>query len=169
MVQRYTKSGDCVSVISAGYLCVAITLAAGCAVGPDYTRPGTNTADIWIESSNFKLSADSVDYGSWWTVFKDPVLDQLVEIASIDNLPLQIAAVRILEARAGLGIAHGLRFPQQQQVGGRAARVGLSENAPNVVIADQSFRDYDVGFDAAWELDVWGRFQRGRRGVPHWR
>lgn len=146
---------------SSGYLCALIALTASCAVGPDYIRPEANTTDAWFESTDSRLSADSVDYGAWWTVFKDPVLDQLVQIASMDNLPLQIAAVRILEARAGLGFARGLRFPQQQQVGGRAARVGLSENAPNVAIADQSFWDYDVGFDAAWELDVWGRFQRG--------
>ncbi len=143
------------------YAFVSITLTAGCAVGPDYIRPKTDTTDAWLESPDSRISADPVDYGSWWTLFEDPVLNQLVQIASQDNLPLQVSAVRILEARAGLGIARGLRFPQLQQVSGQVARVELSENAPNVTIADQSFWNYDVGFDAAWELDVWGRFRRG--------
>ncbi len=157
------RNGDTMKLqpVSLGYLCALVALTAACAVGPDYIAPETKTTEAWIESTDSRLSADSVDYGSWWTIFKDPVLDQLVQIAAKDNLPLQIAAVRILEARAGLGIARGLRFPQQQQLGGHAASVQLSENAPNAAIADQSFSVYDVGFDAAWELDVWGRFRRG--------
>ena len=99
--------------MKAPFVAAIFLVSTGCAVGPDYTRPITNTADVWIESSHSELSADSVNYGSWWTVFKDPVLDQLVQIASTDNLPLQIAAVRILEARAGLGIARGFRFPHE--------------------------------------------------------
>ena len=142
-------------------LCALLVLAAGCAVGPDYVRPETDTAETWSESLDASLSADPVEYGAWWTVFEDPALEQLIEIASRENLPLQIAAARILEARAVLGISRGLRFPQQQQLAGHAARVSLSENAPNVAIADQAFSSYEVGFDAAWELDVWGRLRRG--------
>ena len=141
--------------------CVFLVLITGCAVGPDYVRPETDTAETWSESLDASLSADPVEYGAWWTVFEDPALEQLIEIASKENLPLQIAAARILEARAVLGISRGLRFPQQQQLAGTAARVGLSENAPNVAIADQTFSSYEVGFDAAWELDVWGRLRRG--------
>ena len=142
-------------------LCALLVLTAGCAVGPDYVRPETDTAETWSESIDSRLSVDPVEYGPWWTVFEDPALEQLVQIASKENLPLKIAAARILEARAVLGISRGLRFPQQQQLVGHAARVSLSENAPNVVIADQAFSSYDIGFDAAWELDVWGRLRRG--------
>ena len=142
-------------------LCALFALVAGCAVGPDYVRPEADTGDTWTESTDSALSAGAVDYGPWWGAFEDPVLDQLMQLASRDNLSLQIAVARIVEARASLGISRGLRFPQQQQLTGQAARVGLSENAPNVVIADQAFSSYDVGFDAAWELDVWGRLRRG--------
>ena len=141
--------------------CVFLVLITGCAVGPDYVRPETDTAETWSESLDASLSTDPVDYGPWWTVFEDPALERLIELASEENLPLQIAAARILEARAVLGISRGLRFPQQQQLAGTAARVRLSENAPNVAIADQAFSSYNVGFDAAWELDVWGRLRRG--------
>ncbi len=141
--------------------CVLLVLLAGCAVGPDYVRPETDTADSWSESIDSGLSTVPAEFGPWWTVFEDPALERLVQIASKDNLPLQIAAARILEARAVLGISRGLRFPQQQQLAGTAARVSLSENAPNVAIADRAFSSYAVGFDAAWELDVWGRLRRG--------
>ncbi len=143
------------------HLCTLLVLMAGCAVGPDYVRPETDIAETWSESIDSRLSTDPAEYGSWWTVFEDPVLEQLVQIASKDNLPVQIAAVRILEARAALGISRGLRFPQQQQLAGTVARVRLSENGPNVAIADQAFSSYTIGFDAAWELDVWGRLRRG--------
>jgi NodT family efflux transporter outer membrane factor (OMF) lipoprotein len=142
-------------------VCVLLVLLAGCAVGPDYVRPETDTAETWSESIDASLSTDPVEYGPWWSVFEDPALEELVQIASKENLPLQIAAARILEARAVLGISRGLRFPQQQQLAGSAARVRLSENAPNVAIADQDFSSYAIGFDAAWELDVWGRLGRG--------
>ncbi len=141
--------------------CVLLVLLAGCAVGPDYVRPETDTAETWSESIDASLSTDPVEYGPWWNVFEDPALEELVQIASKENLPLQIAAARILEARAALGISRGLRFPQQQRLAGTAARVRLSENAPNVAIADQDFSSYAVGFDATWELDVWGRLGRG--------
>ncbi len=130
--------------------CVLLVLLAGCAVGPDYVRPETDTAETWSESIDASLSTDPVEYGPWWSVIEDPALERLVQIASKDNLPLQIAAARILEARAVLGISRGLRFPQQQQLAGTAARVSLSENAPNVAIADRAFSFYAVGFDAAW-------------------
>jgi len=141
--------------------CVFLVLTTGCAVGPDYVRPESDTAETWSESLDASLSTDPVEYGPWWTVFEDPTLEILIEVASKENLPLQIAAARILEARAVLGISRGLRFPQQQQLAGTAAHVSLSENAPNAAIADQAFSSYEVGFDAAWELDVWGRLRRG--------
>ncbi len=84
--------------------CVLLVLLAGCAVGPDYVRPETDTAETWSESIDASLSTDPVEYGPWWSVFEDPALEQLVQIASKNNLPWQIAAARILEARAVLGI-----------------------------------------------------------------
>jgi NodT family efflux transporter outer membrane factor (OMF) lipoprotein len=91
-------------------------------------------------------------------VFNDPTLDSLVQLAYHQNLPLQIAGLRILEARALLGIAVGNRYPQLQVAFGSATAVGLSKHAANSVLADHNFWDYQVGFDAAWELDFWRKF-----------
>ena len=73
---------------------------------------------------------------------------------------MQIAGLRILEARARLGIAIGGQYPQQQEVFGSATGVGLSENASNSFGLDRNHWDYQLGFDATWELDFWGKFRR---------
>ena len=93
-------------------------------------------------------------------MFNDPVLNSLVENAYQQNLPLQIAGIRILEARAQLGVVVGNLYPQQQQGRGGAEYSQLSENAPNSLGADDSFWQYNAGFDVAWEVDVWGKYRR---------
>jgi NodT family efflux transporter outer membrane factor (OMF) lipoprotein len=143
-----------------GLLGVLLVLA-GCAVGPDFKRPRTTVNQNWQAARDPRIwtqyAADSV----WWKSFNDAALDRLVDLAYQQNLPLQIAGLRIAEARARLGIAVGLQFPQAQVVYGRAGAVGLSENAAPVPLPDRNFFDYEVGFDAAWEVDVWGKYRRG--------
>lgn len=140
-----------------------LSLLGGCTMlGPDYVRPEVAEQQQWLEDDAADVSAEAFDTLEWWTVFNDPVLDALVDMAYQENLPLQIAGLRILEARAQLGIAVGLQYPQSQRLTGSATAVELSENSPNYnPAADDSFKDYQVGFDAAWELDFWGRFRRG--------
>lgn len=73
------------------------------------------------------------------------------------NIGLQIAAVRILESRAQLGIATGQQYPQLQTLGGSFTHNELSENSPNSSsLIDSTFGSYQFGFDAAWEVDVGG-------------
>lgn len=139
----------------------AIVALAGCAIGPDYRAPETATRDAWLEIENSALTTTEAQDNNWWSIFNDRVLDTLVDVALQDNLSLQIAAVRIIEARAVLGISKGFRFPQQQALSGQAARASVSENSPNPVLAGNTFSVYDVGFDSIWEIDFWGRFRRG--------
>jgi len=104
--------------------------ASGCAnVGPDFTPPVAPVADSWLEVQGPVLSATPGQYEDWWTVFNDPVLNGLVEEASRENLGLQVAGLRILEARAQLGIASGYLYPQQQNAEATAATVDASSNA----------------------------------------
>ncbi len=150
--------GDKVSVA----LLVAPLLASGCTtVGPDFVQPPAPQTDEWLEEENPKVQSETADYSRWWTVFNDPVLDDLIETAYRENLSLQIAGIRILEARARLGIAVGGQYPQIQDATGAYSRNVISENAPNAAAADRDFDDLFVGFDAAWEIDFWGRFRRG--------
>jgi len=133
----------------------------GCAmVGPDYVKPTPPEPEKWLESSDPKIESQKAEFKEWWTVFNDPVLNELVQAAYQQNLPLQIAGLRIYEARAQLGIAFGFQYPQTQQGLGSASLNQLSKNGPNVAAADRYYSNYDIGLDAAWELDVWGKFRR---------
>ena len=145
-------------------LVVLFTLAflvSGCMVGPDFVKPDAQMEEEWLQQHNQEIKSEPADFSEWWKVFNDPVLDNLIEIASRQNLDLQNAGLRILEARAQLGIAVGFQYPQTQQIGGEANANQLSENAPNGAGADKFFYNYQFGFDAAWEFDFWGRFRRG--------
>ncbi len=143
-------------------LVVLFLLFAGCAmVGPNYVRPRAREPMEWIEEDDPKIKSEPADFGTWWNVFNDPVLDDLVESAYEQNLPLRIAGIRILEARAVLGIAVGNQYPQVQQGRGTYTRVNLSEHTANTQPGlDVAYGEIDLGFDAAWELDLWGKFRR---------
>jgi NodT family efflux transporter outer membrane factor (OMF) lipoprotein len=138
-----------------------ILLLGGCSmVGPDYVKPTTAEPDKWLESQDPQIESKETDFSQWWTVFNDPVLTTLVEAAYRQNLPLHITGLRVLEARAQLGIAIGFQYPQQQQANADASANQLSKNAPNGTNADRYFYNYQATFDAAWELDIWGKFRR---------
>jgi multidrug efflux system outer membrane protein len=94
----------------------------------------------------------------WWDYFSDPVLDALVAEAQRQNPDVRTAGLRILEARAVLGIAGSALYPQLQELSGSALYAGR-ENADGPDISGD-WR-YSMGFDIAWELDFWGKFQRG--------
>jgi NodT family efflux transporter outer membrane factor (OMF) lipoprotein len=144
-----------------GALAVATLVLGGCTtVGPDFQTPEATVAPEWIEASDAKVKTEPPSYADWWQVFNDPVLNQLIDTARQQNLDLRNAGLRILEARAQLGIAVGQMYPQTQQASGSASANQLSKNAPNSAGADGFFYNFGVGFDAAWELDVWGRFRR---------
>lgn len=140
---------------------LVLAVSAGCAVGPDFTSPDASLGNKWIDADNPKLSIEQVNYGAWWKTFDDPLLNRMVAAVYRENLSLQIAALRVVEARAQLAVARGSLFPQQQELSANGTRVGLSKNSPNTSFLDRSFWNYQVGFDAVWELDIWGRFRRG--------
>jgi NodT family efflux transporter outer membrane factor (OMF) lipoprotein len=139
----------------------AIFLITGCImVGPDLVKPDVPVQQEWMEAHDPEIKTETSDYKEWWSVFNDPVLNSLVEQAYQQNLPLQIAGIRILQARAQLGAVVGNLYPQLQQGRGGADYSNISENAANTLGADDSFWQYNVGFDASWELDIWGKFRR---------
>src|SRR5690242_7386813 len=78
--------------------------AGGCAVGPDYKRPPVPLRPAWSQPGDPRLVTQSPVDAAWWHSFNDPTLDQLIELSYHQNLPLQIAGLRIYESRAQLGI-----------------------------------------------------------------
>jgi len=130
----------------------------GCTVGPDYVRPDADVNPSWLESDAV-LQDEPAEIREWWTVFDDPVLTRLVHEAYEQNLSLQAAGLRVIQARAARGIAVGEFFPQEQAIRADYSNNQISKNNSNNPPFDK-FRTAGLSFDATWELDFWGRFRR---------
>ena len=126
----------------------------------------------WIEVNSPSagpsgLTSRSAPVVKWWETFNDPTLNKLIAEAYAQNLDLQVAGARVLQARAQLGIAFGELYPQSQAIGGSIERRQISENLGpisdinRIIPLDTEFSTSQVGFDAQWELDVWGQQRRG--------
>ncbi|MGH8120679.1 MAG: efflux transporter outer membrane subunit, partial [Gammaproteobacteria bacterium] len=89
-----------------------LVLGACDAVGPDFVKPEARVEDQWLQVDTSRVNTGQTVNSEWWKAFNDPVLDALIEDAYQENLTLQIAGIRILEARAQLGIAVGNIYPQ---------------------------------------------------------
>ncbi|HXU01160.1 MAG TPA: efflux transporter outer membrane subunit, partial [Polyangia bacterium] len=136
-----------------------LTLAA-CAVGPDFKRPEVTAAQAW-HATDPRLATQAAADSQWWKTFNDPALDRLVELAYRQNLPLQIAGLRIVEARAQYGVATGRLFPQTQALNANVTAIGLTAPLADLIGINRNLLSYQAGFDAAWELDFWGKYRRG--------
>lgn len=123
----------------------------GCKVGPNYKPPCAPVARDWIDSADRRVRTSSDDLAGWWTVFDDPLLNDIILRAYHQNLTLREAGFRVLAARAQLGIANGAFFPQTQDATGAYKRVASGGSF---------FDQWNFGFNLAWELDFWGRFRR---------
>jgi len=139
----------------------ALLVLGGCEVGPDYKRPEVALAATWSASGDPNVTTQVLADSLWWRAFNDGVLNQLVELAYRQNLPLQVAGLKIVQARAQLAVATGLQFPQTQALFASATAIGLSENVPVPPTFPRNFVNYAAGFDAAWEPDFWGKYRRG--------
>ncbi len=135
--------------------------SAGCMVGPDFKPPEIPVPENWGGNADPRLAAQTAAYSRWWKEFNDPALDHLVDVAYQQNLPLQISGLRIMEARAQLGVATGLQFPQLQALSAGASADGLTSAVASAANLERNLLSYQVGFDAAWEMDFWGKYRRG--------
>lgn len=131
----------------------------GFKVGPNYLKPSAPVADEWIDSKSKEVKSNTEDLAGWWTVFKDPKLNSLIEQAYNQNLNLRSAGTRILAARAQRNIAVGNLFPQTQEATASYTHNAFSGNTANPV-GNRFFDNNGVGFNLSWELDFWGRFRR---------
>ncbi len=136
-------------------------LAACAPVGPDYVRPDVAVNDQWPDYVHDEFQFVAQDNVAWWQILDDPVLNQLVELAQQQNNNIKVAGLRVLEARAALGIAVGNQYPQSQVISGGATRIDASESNANTTAGDLSYLQYNLGVGASWEIDFWGRFRRG--------
>ncbi|MBL8842913.1 MAG: efflux transporter outer membrane subunit [Planctomycetes bacterium] len=130
---------------------------AACAVGPDYEPAEPPTPSAWNSPLEARVSADRAELARWWERFDDPVLASLIERAIAANHDVRLAAARIREARAALGIEQGELLPEVGVDGG-LARGRSSENG--WLPSDGESRNLrEAGYVASWEIDLFG----GRR------
>lgn len=128
-----------------------VLASASCQVGPRHEEPRLDLPARFVESTT---DSPALADERWWRGFGDPMLDLLVDRAIAGNVGLAIARERVLEARAQRESAVGATRPSVD------ARAGASRNGPSDDGAFQRGGDYsiyEVGFDAAWEIDVYGR------------
>jgi NodT family efflux transporter outer membrane factor (OMF) lipoprotein len=156
-------------LLAAGALACApiCTLLGGCAVGPDYRTPAVAAPSSFATPGEFDSTAPLLH---WWQVLGDDNLTALIERA-IDgaNLDLRAAAARIRQARAELGVAGAAAEPSVN-ASAQVSRDRFSRNSelfanlpfPNPQV---QFTDYRAGFDASWELDLFGHISRSVEGA----
>ena len=143
-------------------------LLSGCTmVGPNYQRPSVEVNQNWLDNKDPRLQSQYQEYRTWWQAFNDPTLDRLIETAYKENLNLRVAGVRVLAARAQLGIVTGQLYPQTQQATGSVTKERISAGTPFVGAANVpssfgglSLAESQVGLTASWEIDFWGKFRR---------
>lgn len=136
----------------------SLLLSACGMVGPDYKEPQKSVAKHWIKK-NSAVKETPVHDATWWTVFHDPNLTALINNGYQNNLSLQSAAVRVLQARAQLAQSVGELYPQQQAITGNYNynRIGGSSLQ---TILPPAFETALMGFSANWEIDFWGKYRR---------
>jgi multidrug efflux system outer membrane protein len=141
-----------------------LVVVEGCLVGPNYKRPQFETPDVFRDQSTDQSSAaadTSVGDERWWQVFQDEALQALIRTALSRNDDVRIAAARILEAQAQLGITRADQFPTV------TAGVDVLGERPSVALGfpAKNLGAIEVQGSASWELDFWGKFRRATEGA----
>ena len=149
---------------------LAVLLGAGCnlpqwvqngfKVGPNYARPAAPVASEWIDYRDPRVKSQEADMSEWWRVFNDPTLSALIDRAYDQNLSLRVAGARILQAQAQRGIAVGTLFPQIQQASASFTRNKFPTTTGLPEPPEKWLQEWNTGFNASWELDLWGRIRR---------
>ncbi len=150
-------------------LLLSIGLSGCTQLTPEFDKADLQLPESWYAESEGSVTTAANDHATWWLNFNDPALTRLIDEAYNNNQLLQIAGLRVYGARASLARTSALRFPQVQTLRAGAADIKLSESGeilaslPDGLIdsLDTSFSNYGVSFNAAWELDFWGRIKSG--------
>ena len=137
-------------------LCLSLS---SCMIGPDYQRPATD-APAAYRYADHEVSA--LSNSLWWEQFKDPILDELIRSALVENKDIKIAAARIEQFQGRYGQVRSQMYPQvgvgAQGDRNRAPR----DNSPVPLDSgiDPIYNSYEAALSVSWELDIWGRLRR---------
>jgi outer membrane protein, multidrug efflux system len=141
------------------FLLSAALLASGCTVGPNYNRPAAAVPGSYRGANSGEAAQTqqaALGDQKWWDIFQDEQLRTLIRTALIQNYDLRIAASRLLEAQAQLGITRADQFPSL------SAGAGISDTrtAQSKFLPAFETSTGQLNLSAAWELDFWGRYRR---------
>ncbi|MEJ1962529.1 MAG: efflux transporter outer membrane subunit [Gammaproteobacteria bacterium] len=141
-------------------LLIAPLVLTACAVGPNYVKPETKVGD---QFGSFDAQAFTKDQAvtRFWSLFGDDLLDSLVAESLAANHDLRIALARFTEARAARRQSRFNLFPTITASGGYTKQRLTEEQAAVSALPERNESFYDAGFDAIWELDLFGRVRRG--------
>jgi NodT family efflux transporter outer membrane factor (OMF) lipoprotein len=130
-------------------------------VGPDFQPQHEAWSEHWSSASIEQVTqqATQPDIRQWWRTFADQNLERLIAQADANNGDVKIAGLRVLEARAQLGIAVAGRYPQVQQANADVL-YSAGRRSDGLNSRSGGYWQYGAGFSVGWELDFWGRFSR---------
>src|SRR5271169_2265219 len=133
---------------------------AGCTVGPNYKRPNTDAPTAYrglTPEETASAATTSLGEQKWWEVFQDEELQKLIRTALQQNYDVRIAAARVLEAQAQVGLARANQLPTVSVSGTGTG----SHNPATGPIPSYSFNFGRIKANAGWDLDFWGKYRRG--------
>ena len=140
---------------------VAAVALTSCSVGPDFVKPHPKMPEKWAEAPRGEAGGEPLNLSRWWTIFSDQELNSLIERAVQSNLDLQIAEARIREARAQRVVVGAAAYPEIEATGAYSrSRDSLNAGGSAANSVPEGVNLYQVGFDAAWEIDVFGGVRR---------
>ena len=140
---------------------------AGCVVGPDYALPTVELPNAW-EGDREVATADAPELAEWWTKLGDPVLNQLIEEAVDSNLDVRTAKARIRQARANYRAAGGALYPSVDgSASASRSKGGANVGEDGEIRSSAPTNRYQAGFDASWELDLFGANTRALEAAKY--
>ncbi|MBF0421545.1 MAG: efflux transporter outer membrane subunit [Magnetococcales bacterium] len=142
----------------------------GCAVGPDYQPPVVEVPTVWHADRDLGKTARIRNDAQWWSHFNDPTLTRLLDQAASGNLDLKMATARVVQARAGMAQARAAGLPggdfraSATREANQMAMPG-GNSTPLASLSQIPFDIFQTGFDASWELDLFGSHRRAEEGA----
>ncbi len=139
-------------------MAIPLLLLSGCTIGPKYKRPTVNAPEMYrgLAPDADQQSVASLSNEKWWTVFQDEQLRELIRVAIAENYDVRIAATRMLQAQAALGITRADQYPSIY-----AGAAATNQRFPLTAITPPFETSANVlNPSLLWELDFWGKFRR---------
>jgi NodT family efflux transporter outer membrane factor (OMF) lipoprotein len=157
---RETRAGGCRISFAASFALLITVLLSGCAVGPNHHQPKTEVTSAFGNAGETNLSSAQIVV-EWWRGFNDNTLQHLVDQAITNNQDLRIATDRVREARALHTQAVADEFPVVTGNAGYTKSLTSADSSPFPLTRDQRQLElFNLGFDATWELDIFGGVRR---------